>query len=254
MALALDSSVWMQHDRDTIPPPLGPRDCHLWLFSLDRPSFPIDAVEACLADDERERARRFHFDVHRRRFISGRGQLRLLLARYTDVPAEALSFVYGPQGKPRIVLPDTAGGKLEFNLSHTEGFGLLGVTMCGAIGVDIEAVRAMKDAGDVARDNFSPEEVATWEQLPPDERSDGFFACWTRKEAIVKALGGGLSIALDSFQVTLGPGEAARLTAIGRDCGPPSAWTIWGERVLSDFWAAAAIRGPGVVVQRFCLA
>ena len=112
----------------------------------------------------------------------------------------------------------------------------------------------MKDAGDVARDNFSPEEVAVWEQLPPAEQSDGFFACWTRKEAIVKALGGGLSIALDSFQVTLAPAQTARLISIGRDRGPLSAWTIWGERVLSDCWAAAAIRASGVAVQRFYLA
>lgn len=254
MALALDPSVWMRQDRGTIPLPLGPGDCHLWLFSLDQPAWPIDAVEACLDDDERARARRFHFDVHRRRFISGRGQLRLLLARYTDVQAEALSFVYGPQGKPQIVLPDNPGGKLEFNLSHTEGFGLLGVTRCGAVGVDIEAVRAMKDAGDVARDNFSPEEVAMWEQLPAADRSDGFFACWTRKEAIVKALGGGLSIALDSFQVTLAPAQAARLLSIGRDRGPAAGWTLWGERVLPDCWAAAAIRAAGVAVQRYCLA
>ena len=254
MALALDHSAWMRCDPAKALPALGPGECHLWLFSLDHPTAPISAIEGSLADDEWTRARRFHFEVHRRRFIAARGQLRILLAAYAGVAPEEVVFTYGPQGKPTTHLRDTKAARLDFNLSHTEGIGMLGITSCGAIGVDVEAVRPMDDAGDVARDNFSVPEVAVWEQLEPALQSDGFFACWTRKEAIVKALGGGLSIPLGSFQVTLDPSQPAQLLRIGAEHGSIGEWTIWGERVLPDCWAAAAIRAPRITFRRFCFA
>lgn len=254
MALSLDPSVWQRQAPDAATPDLDASACHLWLFSLDQPAWPVEAIEGCLDDVERARAARFHFEIHRRRFITGRGQLRLLLSGYTGIPAGRLRFDYGTQGKPRLARGQPDACPVEFNLSHTEGIAMLGIDREAEIGVDVEMVRAMEDAGSIARDNFSASEVAVWESLPQSDRSDGFFACWTRKEAVVKALGGGLSIPLDSFQVTLKPAEPAQLVAIGGTADTAGEWSMWGERVLPECWAAAAVQAPRKAVARYHLA
>ena len=256
MAFMPDMQPWKSHDAMVPPPALGSGDVHLWLFSLDQPAWPDQAIAGCLDARERDRAERFHFDEHRRRFIAGRGQLRHLIAEYLHIAAGSVRFTYGEQGKP-FLEPCHAGQEgrpfLRFNLSHSEGVALLGVTRDAEIGVDVEAVRAMLDAGDVARDNFSPAEVEAWERLPEEMRDDGFFACWSRKEAIVKAMGGGLSIPLDSFQVTLEPAEPARLLSIDAEPDAQQRWTLWGERVLPGYWGAVAAKASALKIQKLCL-
>lgn len=251
-----DTTSWQVQDAMAPPPALARGDVHLWLLSLDQPAWPAQAIADCLDRQEMERAARFHFDEHRRRFIAGRGQLRLLLAGYLEVAPRDVRFRYGEQGKPFLdPCHDGPGGRarLHFNLSHSESAALLGVTGDAEIGVDIEAVRAMLDAGDVARDNFSPPEVGVWERLTEEVRQDGFFACWSRKEAVVKAMGGGLSIPLDSFQVTLDPDAPARLLSIDGEPAAPQRWTLWGERVMPGYWGAVAAKAPALEIRRFCL-
>lgn len=256
MAFMPDMQSWQPHETLAPPPALGSGDVHLWLLSLDQPAWPAQAIGGCLDGPERERAERFHFDEHRRRFIAGRGQLRHLIAGYLQVAASSVRFTYGEQGKPSLDpchASRVGSPALRFNLSHSEGVALLGVTREAEIGVDVEAVRTMLDAGDVARDNFSSAEVDAWERLPEAMRDDGFFSCWSRKEAIVKAMGGGLSIPLDSFQVTLDPAEPARLLAIDGEPDAPPRWTLWGERVLPGFWGAVAAKAPTLEIRKLCL-
>ncbi len=251
-----DPESWLFHDAMAHPPALGSGEVHLWLFSLDQFPWPAQAIADCLDDHERDRAVRFHFDIHRRRFIAGRGQLRHLIAGYLQVAPRDVRFTYGQQGKPFLDAFHHGQGHrspLQFNLSHSEGVALLGVTLETQIGVDVEAMRDMHDAGDVARDNFSPSEVEAWERLPDEFRQDGFFACWSRKEAIVKAMGGGLSIPLDSFQVTLDPGKPARLLSIDEVPNAPQRWTLWGKRVLPGYWGAVAAKAPSLEIRSFCL-
>lgn len=255
-----DMTSWMPHDAMTPLPKLVRGGVHLWLFSLDEPSATAEAIVDCLDEEEHQRAARFHFEEHRRRFIAGRAQLRHLIGGYLSLPPRDVRFIYGEQGKPfiepRQVSGDAGtGGRtaLHFNLSHSEGVALLGVTHDAEIGVDVEAVRAMLDAGNVARDNFSTPEVEAWESLRDEVRDDGFFACWSRKEAIVKAMGGGLSIPLDSFQVTLDPEGAARLLSIDDEPDAPQRWTLWGEKVLPGYWGAVAAKAPSLEIRKLCL-
>ncbi len=247
---------WLRYEALTPPPALVSGAVHLWLLSLDQPAWPAEANADCLDRQETDRAQRFHFDEHRRRYIAGRGQLRHLLAGYLHAAPGDVHFSYGEQGKP-FLDPCHAGAAghsmLHFNLSHSENVALLGVTRDAEIGVDVEAVRAMLDAGDVARDNFSPSEVDAWERLPDEVRDEGFFACWSRKEAVVKAMGGGLSIPLDSFQVTLDPNAPARLLSIAGEPAAPQRWTLWGERVMPGYWGAVAAKAPALEIRRFCL-
>lgn len=104
-----------------------------------------------------------------------------------------------------------AASGLHFNLSHSAALGLIGWSWQREIGVDVEVWRQMNDAAALVRRYFSPAEIAAWEAVPPAQRSEAFFNIWTRKEAYVKAVGRGLALALDSFDVSIESGPAARL-------------------------------------------
>jgi 4'-phosphopantetheinyl transferase len=234
--------AWQIADIGTVASTLGDNEVHLWLLSLDAPSPPFDAVVAALEQEERERASRFHFAHDRRRYATGRGLLRHLLGGYTCIAPEEVRFSYGPEGKPFLRSGSTSR-QLQFSLSHSGGWALVGLTWEIAIGVDLEAVREVPEQMDIARANFASSEYDCLSRLPAAQRAEGFFACWTRKEAVVKALGGGLSLALNRFEVSLDPCAPAELRSIVGSRTAAECWTLWGFRPLASFWAAVALRG-----------
>lgn len=206
-----------------------------WLFDLD----PAPADLARLADlldaGERNRAARFRFERDRQRFVARRGQLRRLLARYLDRPAAAIAFTTNAYGKP--ALHDADGW--HFNLSHSGGLGLCVVDRI-EIGCDLERRDPRLADRATAVRFFAPAEVAALDALPPEQWTEGFFNCWTRKEAYVKALGLGLSCLLDSFVVTLAPAApAALLTA-------SPGWAIHAFTPAPGYHAAIVLRGETV--------
>ncbi|MEP7209273.1 MAG: 4'-phosphopantetheinyl transferase superfamily protein [Alphaproteobacteria bacterium] len=212
-------------------------EVHLCLMPLAQPASVIEELATMLTPDEHERASRFHFDRDRRRFIVARGLLRQLLGRYLGAPGDALRFEIGPFGKPSIAA-GAQEAKLEFSLSHSGDWALAGITRGRGLGVDLEEVRAMTDHSELARSNFAPAEAEALLMLPEDQQIDGFFACWTRKEAYVKALGLGLSLDLASFVVSVEPTEIVEIVPASQDAG---AHHMWGMRPLAGFWAAVAI-------------
>jgi 4'-phosphopantetheinyl transferase len=123
-----------------------------------------------------------------------------------------MEFTYGEQGKPRLRLRESDPG-LRFNVSHSHGVAVYALTCGREVGIDVEAVRSNVSAEDIAARFFSPIELAEFRALPVRHRDEGFFLCWTRKEAYIKALGGGLSIPLDSFSVSLTPGQPEALVS-----------------------------------------
>ena len=190
-----------------------------------------------LSPDEHERAARFHFDRDRNHFIVARGLLRQILGRYADLPASAIRFLYGPFGKP--YMADSAGqAKPEFSLAHSGDWALAGFTQGRMIGVDLEQVRALTDHHDLAQSNFAPAEAASLLELPEELQLDGFFACWTRKEAYVKALGLGLSLDLSSFLVSVNPREGAEMVPASETA---KSHHLQSLNPLGGYWAAAAV-------------
>jgi 4'-phosphopantetheinyl transferase len=183
-----------------------------------------DAI-AILSAAERERAERLVTPVHQGAFIAGRAFLRRVLACYARVAPGEIVFETGASGKPRLGRSQ-ASGAIEFSFSRTRGLALVGVTTGAPLGVDVEQVRAFDDFEGVARRFFAPGEHRALCRLPPPARLCGFFECWTRKEAVVKALGVGLSVPLDSFEVTFGPGVAPEIARIDLDAPPPGAWSL----------------------------
>jgi len=183
----------------------------------------VRAAAALLSDAERDRARRFAFDRDARRFILARACLRELLAVRLGVRAEAVEFEYGAYGKPALARR-FADSDLSFNVSHCDDVAAYAFSYGHAVGIDVEAVREISDADDIAARHFSRCENETYRTLKPSERPLGFFNCWTRKEAFVKALGEGLSMPLDGFDVTLAPGEPARVLRIANTPGDSGWW------------------------------
>jgi 4'-phosphopantetheinyl transferase len=163
-----------------------------------------------LSAEEAARAARFRNPEHGHRFTIAHGRLRQLLAALLGVEPATLQFVAGGHGKPALAGKHAASG-LHFNLSHSGPHGLVGWAWQREIGVDVEVWRQMNDQAALVRRYFSQAEIAAWEAVPQARRSEAFFNIWTRKEAYVKAVGHGFALALDSFDVSLESGPAARL-------------------------------------------
>lgn len=236
----------------TGPPRAG--EVHVYLASLDEPPLPGNELRSTLEASEIERAARFHFELHRRRFIHGRGLLRQVLGRALDVPPDRLRFEVGAAGKPRLAPPfsDQAPG-LDFNLSHSADLALIALSDGAAIGADIEVPRPVPEMAAIARQNFAPSERTCLASLPLELQADAFLACWTRKEAFVKALGGGLSIALDSFEVSLDPRAPAALLACADPDHPREAFTLAAMRTPPGAWSAIVVRQAHALVRTFSL-
>ena len=187
-----------------------------------------DAVRRCatlLCSEERARADRFAFDSDRRRYIVGRAELRRILSARLGVAPRSVKFTYGAFGKP-VLANGLADSGVRFNLSHSGNAAVCALTTGRDIGVDLERHRVVPNAPRIAQRFFSRAERASLNALDPVDQSLGFLNCWTRKEAFIKAVGEGLSYPLESFDVSLAPGEAAEILRVGDLPGDQCGWTL----------------------------
>jgi 4'-phosphopantetheinyl transferase len=207
----------------------------------------VDALRAAttmLSRAERDRAGRYVFDRDRNRFVVARARLRQLLAARLGIQPHEVEFTLREHGKPAL------GGRfssvpMHFNLSHAEGTVAFVVSEC-EVGIDIEAVRTLHDADSVVARMFSRAEAATYFDLHHEHRSIGFFNCWTRKEAFVKAVGTGLRHDLGSFDVSLRPGEPARILRVGQVPGERCGWSLHSFTAGSGLIGAVVTRTQDV--------
>jgi len=177
----------------------------IWQFSLDIPI--SDFEKKILSGDEIERANRYYFERHRRRFIVGRVRLRQILAHYLSHDAKAIQFEYNEQGKPMILYPST---KLQFNLSHSKESALLALCNEHPVGIDIEFFSARPFIG-IGKQLFSDAEVNTLKRLPSYLLPAGFFSIWSQKEALIKAIGLGLSYPTQAIDLPIIPSSQVKL-------------------------------------------
>lgn len=226
-------------------PELVDDEAHVWRFRLDRPELVAESLLATLDIGDRNHAETFGNAPLKRIFMLARGATRFIISLYTGVAPRMLRFGSGEHGKPYLKLTNAP----EFNLAHTFGWGVLAVTRAGPIGVDLEWIRPMPDLSTIARDHFSRQEHTHLFSLPEEDRIQAFHACWTRKEAYIKALGGGVSIPLKSFDVSLEPGAPAALLSIEGE--RPQDWTMQSFEPAPDHCGAVAIARRGVRVRGF---
>ena len=212
--------------------PVAGSTVDLYWAALDEDGADLARFAGTLADDERCRARRFRLERDRRRYIVRRAILRELLSRYLGIAPARVRLRTGPFGKPCV-----AEGDLRFSLSHSQGLALYAVARGLEVGCDLEFRDPRLACGRVAERFFSPPELRVLRSLPAERWAEGFFNCWTRKEAYVKARGLGLSLPLDSFAVTLAPGEPAALL---HGC---DGWSVRALEPAPLYHAAVVARG-----------
>jgi 4'-phosphopantetheinyl transferase len=213
----------------------------VWRIRCDFPRDMLDRLEAALSSDERQRAAKFHFPADRDRFIAAHGCLRDVLGRYLHCEPHLLDFSIDSYGKPAL-----REHKMEFNLSHSGDFVLVAVTRERKVGVDVERIRQGISSHVIAQQYFSKSEVAELEALPLEQRMSAFFTCWTRKEAYIKAQGLGLTLPLESFDVSLAPNKPAMLHATRPDAGEASRWTLFSLEFDVHYAGAVAVYGQGL--------
>jgi 4'-phosphopantetheinyl transferase len=211
---------------------MGSSDIDIWYARLD-PSFThIPYLAEILSADEKKRAQDFHLERDRLRHIFSRGILRLILSEYLDQSPAQIKIMTGLQGKPALFQQEKEYS-IHFNLSHSHEAVLYAITGVGAIGVDVEKVRDIPDMEKIIAQFFSSSERAAFDELPPTQKRQAFFSGWSRKEAFIKARGGGLSLPLDQFDVSILPDQPATLLNTYWDPLEVNNW------VLSDIWLDA---------------
>ena len=171
------------------------------------------------------------------------GVARTFLGTYLELRPEEIRFQLGPYGKPSVVAEQNPEG-LSFNMSESQGHALYGITRERAVGVDIERIRDVNNMERIITDTFTPAEQAAFRGLSMDEKRGMFFACWTRKEAFVKAVGLGLSLPLSSFDAPLGGETPAPLSRLDGNVGDASRWTIHPLTPVEGLAGAVAIESP----------
>jgi 4'-phosphopantetheinyl transferase len=238
-------------DHSWLPPPadlvLSADEVHVWRSRLDLPASQLLHLRQTLAADELGRVARFRYQADRDRFIAARGLLRTILSRYLDLEPGGIRFSYGPFGRPALVA--AAGlsdyGALDFNLSHSGYIALFALAEGRRVGVDLERIDGKVEWEPLAERFFSAREKEALQALPPDVRRRAFFACWTRKEAYVKARGQGLSLPLDRFDVSVTPGGGAMLLATRDEPRQAARWVLRDLAPGPGYAAALAVEGSG---------
>lgn len=231
-------SNWVQPPVDVV---LLSHDVHVWRASLEQPTEQVQKLAETLSEDERIRAERFYFERDRKRFIVGRGLLRNILARYTNLAPNQLQFSYGSRGKPALVATGDYS-TLQFNLSHSEGLALYAIAHHRQLGIDLEYIRPISNIEQLAKRFFCPREYELIRSLPPTQQQQAFFHGWTCKEAYLKATGQGLT-ELQQVEVSLAIGEPAKLLSIAEDSQSAANWSLQSLNVAPGYMGALAVEG-----------
>lgn len=224
------------------PSPGGTID--LWLFARDVDARERAIVAAHLSPKERARSQRFLDERDSYRYDVTRGRLREILSGYVGLPPAQIAFRYGDRGKPYLEVEPP----VWFNLSHSADLAAVAVSTDFELGVDIERLRPVRR--DLPDRYFSRSEAAALAALEGDAWRAAFFRCWTRKEAFIKALGEGMRQPLDSFSVSFGEAEPARLTWLAGDPEAAGNWSFLDVPPAEGFAGAITAMTSGAPTPR----
>lgn len=216
--------------------PLTSAEIHLWLALCDeiREARLLVAYRSLLNAAEKEQESRFYFAKDRHRYLLTRALVRTVLSRYIAVDPRELVFSNNAYGRPHVVNKEAADCSLSFNISHTEGLIVLGVTKGRSLGVDVENVARRKVSIDIANRYFAPQEVAALRMVSPDQQQYRFYEYWTFKESYIKARGMGLSLPLDKFSFHYPNDRLVELEIDPELADNSSRWQFWQFQPTSE--------------------
>ena len=211
----------------------------VWSVWLDASETANRKFRSFLSPEEAQRSVRFSTEALTASFVTSHGVLRALLSRYLHYDAREFEFAPGSAGKPALV----GDFKLQFNMSHSGDLAVYAFAPSLPVGVDIEGIRKVADAETIAKHHFCSEETSELLSITDEkQRCEAFFRCWTRKESYIKAVGDGLSLALDRFQVTLLPGVPPSLVHIENSERAASCWTLHHIEPAAGYVGAVSFR------------
>ncbi len=235
--------------RADVHPTLESGTVHIWRVPIgpwpdDRAVWPPAADLALLSSEERSRAERFHFVRHRNRSIAARAALRRLLGRYTGIAPEQLAFGYGLQGKPELSEPLPAQS-IAFNVAHSRDLAMYAFARDVRVGVDVEWLRPMPQALNIARRFFTADEAQLLHES--SDPGNAFLRMWTRKEAVIKAVGTGLAMPLDEFDVS-SAGDSGVWRTVRVPAQPDIDWAVRDVPTAPNYRAALTVEGAALDV------
>jgi 4'-phosphopantetheinyl transferase len=224
-------------------PGLSIGEIHVWTARLVDDQEVAAALLPLLSREERARAAQFSSEHHRVRFIQAHGRVRQILSDYSETDAATLTFARHRDGKPYLV-PQANCPDLQFSVSHSCDCCMLAVRLDHPIGIDVEKVRDLPRAIDIARYYFTPAESRALAALQETLRRDAFFALWTHKEAMVKGLGLRLAANLDRVKFDLDRVGGLRLLARDGDPSLVQRWSVLRLNPAPGYVAAVASAHP----------
>ena len=238
------SSSW----RRSAAPVSIPHDrLDIWRLQLDAPADP-ESGGSILSPDEIVRADRYRFARDKHRFVACRSALRRLLGEYLAVSAQEVSFEYSATGKPSLKAENNLHA-LCFNVAHSGELALIAFGASQQLGVDIEKIRGEVDTKSLAERFFSEREREELRALPEHIQVLAFFACWSRKEAFIKATGDGLSFPLADFSVSVDPDQRPAVEEIKGSSEAGRRWCLDDLAVGGDYRAAVAVDALHLPIQ-----
>ena len=240
-----NSSAWL-----TTPASLeiSSMTIEVWRCPLDLAADQSDKFNKCLSEQERHRAKQFRFGGKRYQFVTTRARLRPSLSRATGSLASEIEIEVSASGKP-FLAGKAHSSDVQFNVSHTDGLALIAITRGQAIGIDVESLEQSVQHTRLAENYFSAKEKNTIAALPSEQVPASFFACWTRKEAVLKAIGTGIVHGLDSFDVATEPQITHCQTELHSEDGSVDTWCVETLPCGAEFLGALAYQKQPVEIR-----
>jgi 4'-phosphopantetheinyl transferase len=215
------------------------RELHIWKIKFSEWGQPVGALSSLLSVDEQARAQRYHLLRDQQRYILRRSLLRKILSRYLRIPAHQIRLQYNQYGKPIL-----CGSSLRFNLSCSRDLMLIAIAENVDVGIDVEYINHDSAYQGIAGKFFSKKEVDSLARLPAVDRVLGFFLCWTRKEAFIKAKGEGLTYPLHQFEVSVDPNDPPQLLYTALDPQEAQHWKLINLNPAEHYAATVAVNAP----------
>jgi len=244
------NNLWKNTWQET-PETLSLSEDHIdvWLCDLKQLSHEINNFYSILSEDERERADKLKVEDKKQQYIITKGVLRQRLGLLTNIEPEYFVFEHLEHGKP-VLVNDARYADIKFNVSHSHDFALIAIALKQNIGIDIEKINHDSKHDELVARFFSKAEQTEFQTIPDANKARAFCACWTRKEAFIKAVGDGVNYGLDKFDVTVDTDKQA--PEINLHKPSEETWSAINLPVDDDYMACLVSDRDGLSVRRWC--